>query len=484
MDTIAAIATPSGIPGAISMVRLSGSNAWLIAQTLLKQQKPFEAGKITRGWIHAPEASSGATQKHAHALIDEVIVLPYRAPASYTGEDVIEFCGHGGVWVTQCILDACLNAGARLAYPGEFTQRALINGKLDLTQAESVLDIIHAQGDALLMAATENLRYRTLAKAIERLAIKITSLQGQIVANIDFPDEVDEPDRGRLLAHTREILQDIEQLVASSQRGFLLRNGIRVALLGQPNAGKSSLFNALLSEDRAIVTPIAGTTRDTINETLTIAGITVTLIDTAGLRDSDEAIEKIGIERSWQAASEADLWLYVVDATACKNNHLNDLDSETLQTLHALKPQTPTLIVMNQVDRLSTPMACQTVSMPDEAIQLSATTGEGLGQVQTWICKHLELLLTENSSPLEADATSELNRRQARLCLTQRQSDTLRRAQTALLQAEHTLAEFSLPLDIVTVSFSEGLHALGALLGTDSVEAVLDDVFSKFCVGK
>ncbi|MFN8614656.1 MAG: tRNA uridine-5-carboxymethylaminomethyl(34) synthesis GTPase MnmE [Vampirovibrionales bacterium] len=309
--TIAALATPTGA-GALGIVRLSGPKAWTIAQALFTPtSSPQKQGAEPKPWTPRL-AQLGVLQSSDGLWIDQVLLLPFKGPHSATGEDVVEFHCHGSPAVLSAVLKACLHEGALAAQPGEFTQRAFVHGRLDLTQAESVLDLIHTHSPRLMDAATHNLHQRTLQQTIQGLCEPLIALQSQLTACVDFPDEVDEPPRYDLLSQAQLLEHQVQALLSSSRHNAPIRQGLTVVLVGAPNAGKSSLFNALLTQDRAIVTPLAGTTRDTLHETLWINGIAVTLVDTAGLRnDHADMVEALGIERTREAIEHADaVWLW------------------------------------------------------------------------------------------------------------------------------------------------------------------------------
>jgi tRNA modification GTPase len=450
-DTLAAIATPPG-HGAIAIVRLSGKDAWRIAGQLVRTRRPpqhWRPGQCVHGWVEG---------------LDEVLVLPFAGPRSATGEDVIEIHTHGSPWVCRRVLDLCLQHGARLAEPGEYTRRAFLLGKMDLSQAESVLDLICAQGDAMAEAATANLRYRTFGRHVETLQTALRQLQAQVVASIDFPDEVDEPPRQTLAQTLAQLRQQVAALLAASRRSQWVRQGCPVAVLGRPNAGKSSLFNALLTADRAIVSEIPGTTRDVLTEVLVLAGVPITLLDTAGIRPTAERIEQLGIARSWEAARHAALILYLLDVTTCMvDGQLPEEDSRLLAELPA---DVPVLRLANKID-LPHPAG----GVPDGWLPVSMHTGAGMTQVLGW-------LEAQVGQVLQAEWA------QAQWVLTQRQLHCLEALATHLDEASHISQQPSLPLDVLSVPVSDALRVLGQLLGQDATEAVLTEVFQQFCVGK
>lgn len=444
--TIAAIATARG-QASVAVIRISGREAWEIAWELFSRKNiTFQHGCFYHGWV----MDEGVP-------VDEVLMLLFRGPKSYTGEDVVELHCHGGDIITHKVLAVCLKHGARLAQPGEFTLRAFLNGKMDLTQAESVMDLISARSERLISQASANIRNRTLGAHIDEIGQELLQLQARIVASIDFPDEVDEPDRDSLCEHLDAVLMRIKRLRESAQRGRLLRDGIKVALLGMPNSGKSSLFNALLAAERSIVTELAGTTRDTVSESMEIEGVSVTLIDTAGIRETRHSIEMMGIERSWQAASEAQIVLYLIDTSVglLRYDH---------QVLSRLNPEN-TIIVGNKND-IRRPGSKVFV----EWIYVSARTGEDIQALIALLGEKVRSITHE-----ESGVSLALNRRQVMCC---------RGVEECLLQARATLEDPAMPVDIVTVPITDALRRLDELMGRDTAEEVLTHVFQEFCVGK
>jgi tRNA modification GTPase len=444
-STIAAIATARGEAG-VAVIRISGKEAWRIGKALFsKKVSTFEPNRVYHGWI----TDDGE-------IVDEVLLLPFKAPRSYTGEDVIEIHCHGGDILSHKILDLCIRQGARLAMPGEYTLRAFLNGKMDLTQAESVMDLVSARSEKLLAQASANLKNRSLGRYIDEITQKLLDIQAQIVASVDFPDEVDEPDRIVLQAYLHDCLTRIHRLKESALRNRMVREGLKVAILGMPNAGKSSLFNYMLARDRSIVTSEAGTTRDVVTESFDLDGIPVTLIDTAGIRETRHSIEMMGIERSWQAANEAQVVLYLVDASVglLRYDH---------QILSKLDPEM-TIVLGNKRDLLT-----EQKLRPDW-LYISAHTGEGMDAVYDALRQKIHRL-----SPEETGLTLALNQRQIACC---------KAVEECLKQAEEALSQPFVPLDVVTVPLTDALKKLDELMGRDTTEEVLTNVFQQFCVGK
>src|SRR5438067_8931504 len=314
-DTIAAISTPPG-EGAIALVRVSGANAIGVADKIFRgKEKPSRFASHVQ---HFGEMFDGADR-----LIDQVMLSVHRAPASYTGEDLVEISCHGGTLVSAHVLEACLRAGARAARPGEFTERAFLNGKMDLTQAEAVIDLIRARTDLALRSATEQLEGR-LGDRIRKIRDELIALLAHINASIDFPEEGIAPDEGEMLRNRLDsIREEVAFLLATADQGRVLREGVRVVIYGATNAGKSSLLNRLLGYDRVIVSDTHGTTRDTIEETLNLQGVPIRLLDTAGLRVSESELDREGIARTEKSVQLADLRLHIADCSMPKPAHFN-----------------------------------------------------------------------------------------------------------------------------------------------------------------
>ncbi|MBX2861461.1 MAG: tRNA uridine-5-carboxymethylaminomethyl(34) synthesis GTPase MnmE [Vampirovibrio sp.] len=454
--TIAAIATPPGT-GGVAVIRISGSLAWYIGRTLFSRKDlSFQSGRFYHGWIVDISAPQTDT-----ALLDEVLMLFFAAPNSLTGEDVVEIHCHGNWFLAQKILALCFSLGATAAGAGEFMKRAFLAGKVDLTQAESVMDLVSAQGERLLKAASRNLKNRSLGTYIDVIGQKLLEIQSQIVACVDFPDEVDEPPRLPLIESLSTLIERGEALARAADKNRLVRDGMKIAILGLPNAGKSSIFNVLLASERAIVTDIPGTTRDVLTECLTIHGIQVTLVDTAGIRESENRVEILGIERTWQAADEAEAILYVFDGTI----GLLREDHRVLAKLSKL-PNTRILLVANKMDLVSRekPFGREGV------LTLSAKTGRSMEELLNWIES-----VIEERVPGETDIHMAINHRQRSCLLAMNES---------LHLAQQTLIDQSLPIDMATVPITDGLSKLDELMGRETTEEVLDQVFQEFCVGK
>jgi tRNA modification GTPase len=451
-DTIAAISTPPG-EGAIALIRITGTNA---IQT---------AGKIFRGKEHPSEFAShvqhvGEIFGAENQLIDQVVLSVHRAPASYTGEDLIEISCHGGTLVSAKVLEVCLRAGARPARPGEFTERAFLNGKLDLTQAEAVIDLIRARTDLALRSATEQLEGR-LGDQIRKIREQLIALLAQINASIDFPEEDIQPDEDEALCVRLDSIRgEIALLLATADQGRVLREGVRVVIYGATNAGKSSLLNRLLDYDRVIVSDTHGTTRDTIEETVNLEGVPIRLLDTAGLRASESELERAGIERTEKSLQLADLRLHIADRNAPKPAHFN---SRKLSELNGGGSAFNEIVVLNKSD------------LPEDndwkefaALRISCVTGDGVPQLKAEI---LARIRQQNLRPESA------------IAINTRHRDCLRRALESCDRARKTLDD-KLSGEYVAVDLDQALDAVGEVIGVVDVEQILDSVFSQFCIGK
>lgn len=456
VDTIAAVATPPG-RGGIGIVRLSGPEAFRIAGQLLRLSAPLEAGRARLSAILDPSDPAGSP-------IDQAVVTAFQAPHSYTGEDVIEIAAHGSPVVLQTVLRGAIVAGARLAGPGEFTQRAFLNRRIDLTQAEAIHDLIAAQTLEQARMAAQQLGgalSRRVAPVKERLLHLIALLE----AGMDFAagelDDVDVVPPAEIAASLEEVRAPLRQLAASYAGGHRLREGASLALVGRPNVGKSSLFNRLLERERAIVTPLPGTTRDTVEESLAIGGIPVRLIDTAGLRLSHEApadqAEEMGIARSREALADADLVLLVFDAT-------HPMAAEERSLLKSLNGR-PHLVVRNKVDLVAEHGEGE---LSEESIPTSAQTGEGIDALRAGILRALQA---------EGAAVSEgaLN--------TLRQQQAVEEALQALAAAA-TANQHLLAHEVLLIDLHRALQALDSLTGQTTTDDILNRIFSTFCIGK
>lgn len=439
-DVIVAVASPPGV-GAVSVIRLSGQGVFAVAERVLRR---FRADSLQprvtlRDDVVAADGSS----------IDDVLMVSYSGPRSYTGEDVVEVSGHGGVHVTRFVLERCLQCGARMAEAGEFSLRAFLNGKLDLTQAEAVMDLISAQTDLAARAAREQLS-GSLGDAVAVLREEAINLVAHVEAYIDFPEEDISPDTGSALEATfSSLLAGVEGLLGTAKKGRLLREGARVAIVGAPNAGKSSLLNALLGYDRAIVSAEAGTTRDTVEEVLDFGGYPVRLIDTAGLRSEGSDIEREGMDRARQRMSEADVVIELVDASQPRPERLAP----------------DALLVLNKTD-LGEDASWAEVP----ALRISAKAGSGIEQLQSEV------------AGLLGDGTRE-HSGGALIAINARHQDCLSRARSGLAEARQMLASGEEP-EFISLPLREALTAIGEVAGRIDTEEILGSIFGQFCIGK
>ena len=457
-ETIAAVATPPG-RGGIGIVRLSGPESWQIAGRLVRLRRPLEAGRAALADVLDPNDAEASA-------IDEAVVTAFAAPHSYTGEDVMEVAAHGSPIVLETLLRGAMTAGARLARPGEFTERAFLNGRIDLTQAEAVQDLIAAQTLEQARMAAQQLG-GALSRRVAPVKEELLTLIALLEAGMDFAagelDDVDvvSPEQIRsVLASVHEALSRLER---SYVQGHRLREGASLALVGRPNVGKSSLFNRLLQRERAIVTPIPGTTRDTVEEAMAVGGIPLRLIDTAGLRLAGESpvdeAEALGIARSREALADADLVVVVLDATAA----VGEQEAELLRSLDGR----PYLAVRNKADLM--PASEQPQGRPEpDSLLTSALTGEGLEALRTRI---LQLLHAEG----DAATGGVLN--------SLRQQQAVEAALESLAAAE-TANDSGIPHEFLLADLHGALRSLDSLTGQTTSDDILNRIFSTFCIGK
>ena len=444
-DTIAAISTPPG-EGAIALVRVSGANAIQIADKIFRGKE--EPSQFASHVQHLGEIFSAENKS-----IDQAVLSVHRAPASYTGEDLVEISCHGGTLVSAKVLEACLRAGARAARPGEFTERAFLNGKMDLTQAEAVIDLIRARTDLALRSATEQLEGR-LGEQIRKIRDELIAVLAHINASIDFPEEGIAPDEGETLcARLDAVREEVAALLSTADQGRVLREGVRVVIYGATNAGKSSLLNRLLGYDRVIVSDTHGTTRDMIEETVNLGGVPIRLLDTAGLRASESELESEGIARTEKSLQLADLRLHIADRNAPRPAHFNGRTEDDRNEL----------VVLNKSDL---PEDNDWKNFP--ALRISCLIGDGLPQLQKEI---LGRIRQQNLRPESAVA------------INTRHRDCLRRALESIDRARSALGQ-GLSQEYVAVDLDQALRAVGEVIGVVDVEQILDSVFSQFCIGK
>lgn len=461
-DTITALATPPG-EGGLAILRVSGPEARRIAARVFRPKQGGDPAQLAGYTIHYGAFFDSRTGEVA----DDGLLTMFRAPHSYTGEDVIELSCHGGRATTARLLQLLLDAGARLAEPGEFTQRAFLNGKLDLAQAEAVADLIRSKTETARRQARRQLE-GALSETVRALRDELIGILAAIEVTIDFSDEVGELDYAVLQTRLVAVRESIERLLATAERGRILREGLRVAIIGRPNVGKSSLLNALLRTERAIVTPIAGTTRDLVEEAATIGGIPLVLVDTAGIRATEDTVERIGVQRAQAALQNADVVLIVLDATGGvrpEDRHLAPL----------LPPETRLVIALNKRDAVSEAQlerlradARQTFPTATAFVAVSALTGAELPT--------LEQALIQIQAGREASTDSVV-------VASARHREALTSARNSLLEAEHT-TEQELPGDFIAIDARGALDALGLITGETVTDDIVHRIFRDFCVGK
>ena len=442
-DTIAAISTPAG-EGAIALIRISGEDAIGVAERIYRgREKPSEFPSHTQRLGEIFEADR---------LIDQVLLSVHRAPASYTGEDLVEISCHGGILVTARVLEACFHAGARAAGPGEFSERAFLNGKMDLTQAEAVMDLIRAQSDLALRSANEQLEGR-LGSEIQAIRTQLIEMLAHVEAAIDFPEEDIAPDEGgKLRVRLDSVREKMRDLLATAEQGRILREGIRAVIYGPANAGKSSLLNRLLGYDRAIVSEMPGTTRDTIEEVINLRGIPIRLLDTAGLRDSRDALEREGIARTERSLATADFLLHIFDRNAPKPVRFGQNPTDRIE-----------IVLLNKSDLAEHP------DWKDhEALRICCVEENGLRGLEEAILARISEnhLRPENS-----------------LAINARHRDCLRRALDSCELAHDTMKAGLAP-EYMAVDLRAASRALSEITGAENAEEILDSVFAQFCIGK
>ena len=446
-DTIASVSTALA-NNAISIVRLSGTNAIEIASKIFsKDLKDVKSHTIHYGYI-----------KDNGAIVDEVLVSVFRSPKSFTVEDVVEINCHGGIFVTNKVLELLLSNGARQAQPGEYTKRAFLNGRIDLTQAEAVMDVIESNTNNSLKLASLGLTGET-KKLIQNFRDKVLQSMLEIEVNIDYPEYEDEGQvtNDKLYPNLRNLLTEIDEVLQKSEVSQVIKNGIKTAIIGKPNVGKSSLLNALLREDKAIVTNIAGTTRDIVEGEVNIGGIVLKLIDTAGVRDTNDVVEKIGVEKSKKMLSEAELVILVLD----NSQELDETDLELLE----LSKNKKRVVVVNKKD-LDNKLDYKVL---DKYIKTSSFDSNDISKLEKEIKD-----LCNISDVLNIDASYIGNARQIA---------KLKEAKQNLKDALESL-DNNMPVDIANIDINNAWINLGEIMGEVSTDDLLDELFSRFCLGK
>ena len=451
-DTIAAISTPLG-EGAIGIVRLSGTDSFKIAQKVFKGKDLTSVASHTLNYGHIVDPDKDE-------ILDEVMVGAMRSPKTFTREDIIEINTHGGIAVTNEILQLVIREGARLAEPGEFTKRAFLNGRVDLTQAEAVMDIIRAKTDKAMNIAVKQLD-GSLSDLINNTRQEILNTLAQVEVNIDYPeyDDVEEATTEIIREKTTEFEALLTNLLKTARRGKILREGISTAIIGRPNVGKSSLLNNLLREEKAIVTDIEGTTRDVIEEYVNINGVPLKLVDTAGIRETEDIVERIGVERSRKALKEADLVLLVLNAS----EPLTDQDRQLLE----ISQDSNRIILLNKVDL---PQQIELDEIPADHIKISVLKNQNINQIED----RINALFFENAGLVEQDATYLSNARHISL---------IEKAVESLHAVNEGLA-MGMPVDLLQVDLTRTWEILGEITGDAAPDELITQLFSQFCLGK
>ena len=457
-DTIAAISTAPG-EGAIGIVRISGDLAISIANSIYqcgtKQLEEQKTHTIHYGHIVDPKSGE---------VYDEVMVSVLRAPKTFTREDIVEINCHGGIVAINRVLQLVLRMGARLAEPGEFTKRAFLNGRIDLSQAEAVMDLIRAKTDKSMQLAMRQLDGQ-LSHLIQNLRQEILNTLAQVEVNIDYPeyDDVEEMTLQLLREKTQQVLQGIRALLNTASQGKILRDGLKTAIVGRPNVGKSSLLNVLLREEKAIVTDIAGTTRDTIEEYVNVRGVPLQLIDTAGIRETDDVVEKIGVERSRKALKEADFVLLLLN----QSETLQEEDVRLLETTKGMKR----IILFNKTD-LPSKLSKEDIApyaQEEEIVTTSMLNKEGIDQLEEKIAGYF--------------FQGQMNERDATYLSNTRHIALLEKAEQALVEVQNGI-EMEMPVDLIQIDFTRAWDLLGEITGDSVQDELLTQLFSQFCLGK
>lgn len=453
-DTIAAIATPIG-EGGISIIRVSGENALEIVNKIFRGAN---LNKVASHTIHYGHIIDYANKD----VVDEVLVTVMLAPKTFTRENMVEVSCHGGLLVTQKILQLILDNGARMATPGEFTKRAFINGRIDLTQAESIMDIIEAKTDRARQVAMKQLEGGLLFE-IRKLRQELLNTMAHEEVNIDYPEyDMDDVTSKEMYDKAQQVIKEIDKLLATAQEGKVVRSGLATAIVGRPNVGKSSLLNYLSKEEKAIVTNIAGTTRDTLEEYVSLKGILLKLIDTAGIRQTDDIVEKIGVERSKRAITESDLVLLLINSS----EELTEEDQKLLELTQDKKR----IVILNKAD------------------QVAKITKKDIQKITDSPIVTISVLKKQNMIGLEeaikslflqgiTDSKSEV------MVTNQRQNDLLRKAKQSLIEAIEAIND-NMPLDLVQIDLKEAWDSLGEITGDTAPDELITQLFSKFCLGK
>ena len=458
METIAAISTAIG-SGGIGIIRMSGEKCFEILKKIFVTPQELDWNNIKGYTIKYGYIVNAETKEK----IDEVLVSFFKNPKSYTRENMCEINSHGGIVVERKILEQCLKNGAELAEPGEFTKRAFLNGRIDLSQAESVIELINAKSDREAHESLNQLQGE-LSRKINSIKFKILDIMADIEASIDYPEyDIEELTEEKTIRVLNEVREDLIKLEESFHTGKLIREGIKTAIIGQPNAGKSSLLNAILKEDRAIVSEYAGTTRDTIEEFITIKDIPLKIIDTAGIRDTDNVIEKIGVEKALKIAEDADLVIAIIDNS-------KELDNEDIKILDIIKSKNA-IIVLNKIDKEDKKAENreEILKINKPVVKISAVTKEGIEDLYNEIIKMFNINKIE--------ATNET------VITNVRHKNQIDKAVKSIKEAINVAKERQTE-DILAIYIKQTLEDLGEITGDNVSEDIINEIFSKFCLGK
>lgn len=454
MSTIAAISTAMGNSG-IGIIRMSGDESFDIIKKIFKTKSKkvdIKPNTINYGYIVSGDE-----------IIDEVLVSFFRSPKSFTTENMVEINSHGGIIIMNKILDLCLKNGAELAEPGEFTKRAFLNGRIDLSQAEAIVDIINAKSEKEAKASMKQLN-GYLSNKLHKIKDKIMEVLVDIEASIDYPEyDIEEVTENRVATSMEEIKKELDSLRKTFDNGKLIKDGIKVAIIGKPNAGKSSLLNAILKEERAIVTEIEGTTRDTIEEFIQIDGIPIKIIDTAGIRETENIVEQIGITKSKEAANEADLIIAIIDSS-------KELSKEDIEILEFIKDK-KAIILLNKMDlesKVSHEDILKIISNK-EILDISALNKEGIEKLFEIISNMYKF----NEIEIDDSVTITNNRHKIAI---EKMIKSVEKAEEAISNA--------MPIDVVTIHITDILEEMGKITGESVSEDIINEIFKKFCLGK
>jgi tRNA modification GTPase len=457
-DTIAAISTAPGI-GGIGIIRVSGKDAVTIVDKIFKSPKGKKLSNVKSHTIHYGHIVKVGTSQN----IDEVLVSVMREPHTFTKEDIVEINCHGGIVSTRNVLEQVLNAGARLADPGEFTKRAFLNGRIDLVQAEAIIDIINSKTNIGLESAMDQLD-GSLSGKIFDIRKKLINIAAHLQAAVDFPeDDIDELSEDKLIESLNLVLQEINHLIETADMGKIIREGLSTVIVGKPNAGKSSLLNALVRENRAIVTEIPGTTRDVIEEYINIKGVPLKVVDTAGIRETDDIVERIGVEKSKEFINKADLIILILDGS----EELNENDKNIIKLVLDKK----VIVLINKVD-LETKIEynyIQDLFKEHPIINISVKTGTGLEDLENTI----KDMFFGGKISIKEDV----------IVTNVRHKDSLIKARQSLNEAINAI-EIGMPVDMVSIDIKNAIESLGEIVGLTVSEEIVDQIFREFCLGK